>query len=113
MLQKQNQSLLLPQPLARTSAPHACQVTVTRQAEQGRRVIHLFSYLPRQVAEAGPTVDEVLPLHDLELSVRCDDGSPEKVQLQPQGKDLPFTWRPPYATFTVPTLKGHQLIEVA
>ena len=106
-------SLLLPEPLVRADIPRACQVTVTRQDNPRREVVHLFSYLPRLVGEQVPTVDEVLPLHDLKLNLRQDSGAaPRSVTLQPQGVALPFTHDAPYVSFTVPRLEGHQLIEI-
>ena len=104
--------LLLPEPLVRTDAPRACQVTVTRQDDPGRMVLHLFNYQPRLVGEAMPTVDEVVPLHHVSVELRCDEGEPESVTLQPQGQALPMKYKAPYVRFTVPRLCGHQLVEI-
>ena len=54
---------LLPRPLVRSTAPGSCQITLTRQKQPRRTMVHLLSYLPRPVAEEQVVVDEktILP----------------------------------------------------
>jgi hypothetical protein len=104
-------SRLLPDPLVKTGAPRTCQVTVTAQPHHRRRVLHLLHYIPRPVGERFAVVDETLPLSGVELALRCD-APPRRVTLEPGAEPLPLTFEPPYARFTVPQVRGHQLVVV-
>jgi hypothetical protein len=103
---------LLPQPALRVQAPSTLIATVTRQAAETRQLVHLLHYLPIRTNAGLDIVDEVVPLHDVEVSVRVD-GPVAAVRCVPEGTPLPFTQADGRARFTVPVLNGYQIVEVA
>jgi hypothetical protein len=54
-------------------------------------------------------VEDVIPLHDLTLSVKAPKGM-KKLLLVPQNKPLPFKKEGERVVFTLPKLVGHQML---
>ncbi len=63
--------LLLPDPLVRHGGPSTLEVSVTHQPEQRRDVLHLLHYIPERRGSAFDTVEDVLPVFDIDVSLRA------------------------------------------
>jgi hypothetical protein len=97
----------LPDPLLRVEGPSTLEATLTDQA--GRRIVHLLHYIPQRRAPEVDIVEDVIPLHNVNLAARLEQ-RPRQVYLAPQRRDLPFEWAGGYARTVVPTLEGYQMI---
>jgi Hypothetical glycosyl hydrolase 6/Beta-galactosidase trimerisation domain len=104
--------LLLPNPLLRHDGPSTVVVTVNEQAEADRQVIHLLHYIPERRGQSFDVIEDVIPLYNLKLSVRADQ-SVKNVTLVPQGQALEYTRTRGRLNFTVPQIKGHQMVEIS
>lgn len=58
------------------------------------------------------TTDKVPPALDVELSVQLPK-EPAKLILQPEGRELPFTYRGGRAYVSVPRVDIHSIVEIA
>jgi hypothetical protein len=101
---------LLPEPVLRAKAPPTMIATVTRQSGDKRHLVHLIHYLPVRTSAEMDIVDEVIPVHGVELSLRADQPV-KSVCCVPEGTMLPFTQAGGRVAFTLPTLNGYQIIE--
>jgi len=101
--------LLLPEPLVRTDAPTTALTALNRQAAEGRWVLHLLHYVPERRGVDFDVIEDVIPLFDVKASVRTPK-RPRAVRLVPEGEDLPFRRRRGRVEFTVPAVRGHQMI---
>ena len=101
--------LLLPDPLTVTDAPSTAQVTMLRQEEAGRTVVHLLHYIPERRGLAFDVIEDVIPLFEVGLAFQTPQ-PPEKVTLVPTGQPLPFEYRDGYVHVTVPEVRGHQAL---
>ena len=104
--------LLLPQPLIRHRGPSTLLVTLNEQPAQKRQVVHLLHYIPERRGELFDVVEDVIPLHNLAISVRVAQAV-QRVATVPQQETLPFTMRENRVEFTVPVIHGHQMIELS
>jgi hypothetical protein len=101
---------LLPEPLIQTeNVPSTAQVTILKQAD--RHVIHVLHYPLTRRAPDIDIIEEPGTLADVQISVRVP--KPSSVKLVPKGEAVPFKYATGYATFRVPTIVGHQAIEIA
>jgi putative glycosyl hydrolase-like family 6 (GHL6) protein/glycosyl hydrolase family 42 (putative beta-galactosidase) len=104
---------LVPGKLVETDAPTTAHITLMRQEPQGdrggRTVAHLLHYIPEQRCREIQTIEDVIPLFNVRLSVRLPR-EPERVYLAPDGRDLSFTWSDGRASLTVPEVRGHALV---
>jgi hypothetical protein len=102
---------LLPEPLVRVSAPTGLLAMLNSQPDQSRWVLHLMYYVPERRCEQFDIVEDVVPLYDVETSVRTDYPV-RSVRCVPDGEELSFTMQGHRVTFAVPEVRGHQMIEL-
>ncbi len=102
-------ALLLPQPLLRHNGPSSVFASLLDQPEQRRWVAHLLHYIPERRGGDFDVIEEAIPLHDLEVSVRAPEGV-ARVVTAPEGVALPFRSQGGRITFTLPRLDGHQMV---
>lgn len=99
--------ILLPDPLVRHDGPSTLNVTLNAQA--GRWVLHLLHYIPERRGEAFDTIEDVIPVYNITLSLRAPE-TVSKVQLVPDGPALAFDRQDGRLIFTVPVVNGHQMV---
>jgi Hypothetical glycosyl hydrolase 6/Beta-galactosidase trimerisation domain len=104
-------SLLLADPLVRTSLPSAGLVSVSEQAREPRYVVHLLYYVPERRGLDFDVVEDVVPLQDVKVSLRVSKRV-RRVETAPEGARLAFTERGGRVEFSLPRLEGHQMIAV-
>ncbi len=103
---------LLPDPLVRIQAPTGTLAALNSQSVPDRWVLHLLYYVPERRCEQYDVIEDVVPLYDVEVSVRVDRAV-QRVTCVPQGETLAFRAQEGRVTFTVPTIVGHQMVELA
>ena len=104
-------AMLLPEPLVRIEAPTTTLATLNRQAAEKRWVLHLLHYVPVRRGADFDVVEDVIPLFDVKVSVRSP-GRVKAARLVPDGRDLELRRRRGRAEFTVPEVRGHQMVEL-
>ncbi|MFP4139660.1 MAG: beta-galactosidase trimerization domain-containing protein [Phycisphaerae bacterium] len=105
--------MLLPSPVLRLeNAPSTVIATVNDQPDRKRFVVHLLHYIPERRGQAFDTVEDVIPLHDVKVSVRADLPLKE-ARLVPCGESLETTGTNARLEFTVPRVAGWQVVEVS
>jgi hypothetical protein len=104
---------LLPAPAVRLgNAPSTLITTLNDQPEEKRLVLHLLHYVPERRGRAFDTVEDVIPLHNIEVSLRAD--LPLKgAKLVPRGGELESRTDNGRLTFTVPVVEGWQMVELS
>jgi hypothetical protein len=103
---------LLPEPALRACGPATLVATVTRQARENRQLVHLLHYVPVRTSAEMDIVEEPIPVHGIEISLRSNSRV-ASVRCAPEGKDLPFRQEGGRVAFTLPVLNGYQIVEVA
>jgi hypothetical protein len=100
---------LLPDPLVKTDAPTTAHLTVNRQMEQRRSVLHILHYIPERRANTIDTIEDVIPLYRLRVALKREQ-EPARVYLAPSGDAMACTYRGGYAEVVVPEVRGHQMV---
>jgi len=100
---------MLPQPLVKTHAPSAMEISVNRQAKQKRLVAHLVNFQPQRRHIEVEWIEELYPVRDIPLSVRTGK-TPLAVTLAPSGEAVPFTMKGDYCELVVPEVTAHQMV---
>ena len=99
----------LPNPLVRSNAPTTAHITVMRQKHLARTVVHVLHYIPEQRYRETPTIEDVIPLYDIELSVRLN-APPSAVYIAPERRSLNYSWDGDRAAATIPQVHGHVMV---
>ena len=87
-----------------TDAPAAVEITVFRQDEEKRLIIHLLNF-----QDQLPNI----PVHGIELKIRMEGRSAAKVIQLPDGEVLPHVQENDQVAFKVPLLETYAMIAVA
>jgi hypothetical protein len=103
---------LLPEPLVRIEGPTGTLATLNQQREEGRWVLHLLFYVPERRCEGFDVVEDIVPLYDVPVSVRVDRAVRD-VQCVPAGQHLAFGVEAGRVRFTVPVVRGHQMVALS
>jgi len=102
-------ALLLPEPLVEARGPSSLLLTLNEQTEPRRLVLHALHYVPERRGREMDVIEDVLPVHEVNVSVRAD-GPIKSVILEPQGEPLAFTVASERVGFVIPRIEGHQLV---
>jgi hypothetical protein len=101
--------MLLPQPLLRHDGPSSVFATLLEQPAERRQIVHLLHYIPERRGADFDVIEDVIPLHNLGVSVRAA-GEVRRVVTAPEGAELPFRREGERVAFTLPLLHGHQMV---
>jgi len=101
-------ALLLPEPLVRHDGPSSLRAGLTEQPAERRWVLHLLHYVPERRGRRFDTIEDVIPLHDLRVSVRVP--AARSVTLAPGGEPVPYDVRDGRVDLRVERLDGHALV---
>jgi hypothetical protein len=98
---------LMPARLLTTNLPATGEATVMRQG--GRKIVHLLYYSPQRRTLKLDIVEDIVPLHDVDLSLRLAK-APKSVYLAPARERLKFTWEDGVVRTEVPRIDGHAMV---
>jgi hypothetical protein len=101
--------LLMPNPLLRSNAPSAAMLTLNAQPAANRWVLHVLHYVPERRGQDFDTIEDVVPLHNVRVSVRDDLGI-RSARLAPDGRALRFRRKDGRVEFTIPEVNGYQVV---
>ena len=91
-----------------TTMPDRGVATVMQQ--EGRKIVHLLFAHTTNRGENTEVIEDIVPLYNINVSVRCD--KPSKVILAPQNEEIDFTYADGKVEFTVPEVNVHQMIAI-
>lgn len=92
------------------SVPDKAVVTYTKQAEENRNILHLLFAHTTVRGKNTEVIEDTVPLYNVKCSVKC--GECKKITLVPEGKELDFEYANGRASFTVPEVDIHQMVEI-
>jgi len=100
---------VLPEKLVRTNAPTTAHLTLTHQAEPARAVLHLLHYIPENRYGGAPTVEEALPLRDVEVSIEYPR-PPGRIYRAESELFLPFRYTNGRVIVQLDEVVGHAML---
>ena len=102
--------------LVTTTLPRAGRVTVRSQKANKRDIVHLLHATPalRGTTRGAPVqpIQDLVTLRDIGVSVEAV-AKVKAVRLVPSGEALAFTQKDGRVGFTVPSVTGHEMVEIA
>jgi hypothetical protein len=99
---------LLPNPLVRINAPSSTEVTVTRQ--KNRMIVHILQYCPERRGKDLDLIEDIVPLFNVDFSLRLSRRPTHVYRLTPQPEQLEFDYRDGRAATIIPEIRGHEMI---
>lgn len=105
-------NMLMPEKIFATNGPTTLVTSLNRQPHKNRLVAHFLHYIPMQRGLEFQTLEEVIPLYDIEAEIEMKQNV-ASVNLVPKNKPLDFTQENGKLKFVLPKLEGHQMVEIA
>lgn len=117
-------NLLLEKPKVKTDLPSTARLTLNKQKQQSRYILHLF--YANTISRGGPielssgvlagkapieVIDELLPLCDIKVSMSIEE-KVKSVKCVPEDCELVFTQNNNCVEFVLSKLQCHQMIEL-
>ena len=101
---------LLPTPrVLAPGLPSTAIVVVRRKGDD--LIVHLLHYVHQRRGQSLDVIEDVLPLYNVELSVRAER-APAQACLVPEQQPVEAVWRDGYVHFTLPCLNGYQIVQL-
>ena len=98
-------------PILKHDGPTTLLTTINRQKKEKRDVLHLLHYIPRRVCSSMDSIEDVIPLYNISLSLHIDKEI-KSVKMVPSGESVDFSTDQKKVEFTINKLTGHQMIEL-
>jgi hypothetical protein len=95
--------------LLRHRGPTTLRATVNAQPGEKRWVVHLLHYIPERRGQDFDVIEDVIPLYDLEVSLKTRQ-SVQGVTCVPQQEKLSFQQQGGRVKFVLPQLIGYQIV---
>jgi hypothetical protein len=89
--------------------PSTAIVTVRRR--QADLLVHVLHYVHQRRGQSLDVIEDVLPLHDVTLSVRAVR-QPEAVLLLPDAQPVEWQWEDGYVRLTLPRVDGYAVVRL-
>lgn len=102
---------LMPNPIVRAvqNVPPSMEVSVLRQKQAGRTLVHLVSFTPTRRTAANEFIEEAVPVADVTFALRTGE-APTAVTLVPSGESVEFRQDGEYCIVTVPKVVTSQIV---
>ena len=84
----------------------------TRQAEENRNILHLLFAHTTNRGRNTEVIEDTVPLYNVKCGVRCA-AKPSAIKLAPSGEAIDFDYADGVATFIVPKVDIHQMVEIS
>jgi len=99
---------LIPEPLVRIKAPSSTEATVARQGK--RTIVHLLQYCPERRGKDLDLIEDVVPLHDVELSLKLKKKPTCVYRLNPSPEAIEFDYREGRVNTVLAKILGHEMV---
>lgn len=93
----------------KASLPDRGIVTLTRQADENRSILHLLFAHTTVRGKSTEVIEDTVPLYNVACAVKSEK-APSAVTLEPQGESIPFEYSDGFTRFTVPEVDIHAMI---
>jgi hypothetical protein len=100
---------LFPEPIVEVKGSQYVDVTVNRIG--GKLAVNLVNTAGQHNSRSVAVFDEIPPIGPLEITLRLPD-RPERITLQPDGRDMPFDYYAGQARLVLPRLEIHSILVV-
>lgn len=87
-------------------------ITTLNQIEN-KSVLHLLHYITEKRSEDIYTIEDVIPLYNVEIKIHTHGKKIKNVQLVPEKKSIEFSQEGNVVTFIVDKIDGHTMVELS
>lgn len=105
-------ALCLEHKLVSHNGPSTMTTALNHQEQEKRDVLHILHYITEKRSEDIFTVEDVIPLYDVEFKIYTGNKNPAAVTLVPEKAAVPFVRDGQYISFRLDKIEGHSMISI-
>ena len=102
---------LMPDKMVVHNGPSTLYCILNRK-DENTDILHLLHYIPLKTSEDIYTIEDVIPLRDLSVSLLAKEQNPKAVCLVPEGIEIPFAVKEGRLNLVLEKINGHRMIEI-
>lgn len=102
---------LMPDKMVVHNGPSTLYCILNRK-DKNTDILHLLHYIPLKTSEDIYTIEDVIPLRDLSVSLLAKEQNPKAVRLVPEGIEIPFAVKEGRLNLVLEKINGHRMIEI-
>ncbi|PPK48318.1 beta-galactosidase trimerization domain-containing protein [Clostridium algidicarnis] len=104
--------MLLDHKLVNHNGPSTVITAINRQADYNRDILHVLHYITEKRSEDIYTIEDVIPLYNLEFKLYVGEKQVKAVKMVPELKPIDFTNTDGYIIFNVDKIEGHNMFSI-
>ncbi|MBU3219467.1 hypothetical protein [Clostridium algidicarnis] len=104
--------MLLDHKLVNHNGPSTVITAINRQADHNRDILHVLHYITEKRSEDIYTIEDVIPLYNLEFKLYVGEKQVKAVKIVPELKSIDFTSTDGYIIFNVDKIEGHNMVSI-
>lgn len=104
--------LLMPEKIVSHNGPSTVITALNHQERYKRDILHVLHYITEKRSEDIYTIDDVIPLYDIEFKIFTGEKHPTAVSMVPQMKPIPFKQIGNYLIFSLDKIEGHSMVSI-
>lgn len=104
--------LLLEDKLVSHNGPSTMNTALNRQEKENRDILHVLHYITEKRSEDIYTIEDIIPLYNIEFKLYVGEKTPSKISIIPEGTEVKWEQVGPYIQFTLEKIEGHKMINI-
>ena len=104
-------NLLLPERMTEHDGPTGM-ICILNDLGKNTQILHLLYYIPEKKSRDIYTVEDVIPLYNVQVRILTEGRIPESVKVVPEKTGIPWQMENGRLMFRVPEIQGHCMVEV-
>ena len=104
--------ILLPDRRIIHNGPSTLLCTLNINPKENREILHLLHYIPENRSEDIATIEDVIPVYDIQIRLSTKNREVLSVNLLPEEENIAFEKDGNHICFTVKKISGHQILGI-
>jgi hypothetical protein len=92
--------------------PSTVIMSLNHQSDHNRDVLHILHYITEKRSEDIYTIEDVIPLHNLNVKVHTGQRQVRQISLVPEEQSIDFKQDGSQVSFTLDRIDGHRMVSI-
>lgn len=94
------------------NGPSTMTTALNHQEQDNRDILHILHYITEKRSEDIYTVEDIIPLYNIEFKVYVGNNKPTEVTIVPEEEPVIFSQNGQYISFYLEKIEGHSMVSI-
>lgn len=113
LMMKDAIELLLNEKIVTHNGPSTIITALNHQEIENRDILHVLHYITEKRSEDIYTVEDIIPLYNVEFKLLVGDKQPTSLMMVPQEELISYKQEGQYISFTINKIEGHSMVSIS